>query len=210
MMDYLLFLAFLTTTLFFVITPGPSVAFASAQAIKHGKSALFKTVAGDALGTIVHIIIAVSSFTALMSLSELVLPFLQIFGGVFIVYMAVKSFAEARKPLSDAAQSAPAGKVSFWAGFFACVTNPKAIVFFVALFPAFISPDHNLALQSLVYGAIFVTLDAAFILIYAFLAMQAVRRTAARWINVDVLSGFGLLGVGAAMILKGYRAIPSN
>lgn len=207
-MDFLLFAAFLTTTLLFVAVPGPSVAFASAQAVKHGGRAALVTVAGDALGTMVHIIVAVGSLTALMALSALVLPFLQIVGGLFIVYMAYRSFRDAHQPA--ATQLKTSGRATFWAGFFACVTNPKAIVFFVALFPAFISPEHSVVLQSLIYGVIFITLDAVSILAYALLAMYAVKRTTSRWVNVDILSGIGLFGVGVAMIFKGYRAIPSN
>lgn len=207
-MDYLLFIAFLTTTLLFVAVPGPSVAFASAQAIKHGKRAMMITVAGDALGTVVHIAVAVSSLTALLALSELVLPFLQIAGGVFILFMAYRSFQDAHKVSSAPTRSVD--KASFWAGFFTCAANPKAIVFFVALFPAFISPDHNILLQSIVYGAIFVILDACSIFGYAMLALHAVKRGVSRWANVDVIGGLGLMGVGIAMIVKGYRAIPSN
>lgn len=207
-MDYLLFLAFLTTTLLFVATPGPSVAFASAQAVRHGPRAALIAVAGDALGTVVHIIVAVGSLTALMALSALVLPFLQIAGGIFILHMAYRSFRDEHQPIDTRPRATD--KATFWAGFFACVTNPKAIVFFVALFPAFISPDHNIILQSAVYGLVFVVLDAASIIGYALLAMHAVKRTASRWVNVDILSGLGLLGVGIAMVVKGYRAIPSH
>lgn len=207
-MDYLLFLGFLTTTLFFVATPGPSVAFATAQAVRHGPRAAVITVAGDALGTVVHIIVAAGSLTALMSLSSIVLPFLQIIGGIFILVMAYRAFRDARH--RTGAPPKAIGKATFWAGFFACVTNPKAIVFFVALFPAFISPDHSIFVQSAVYGGVFLVLDAASILAYALLTMHAVKRTAARWLNADTLSGIGLSGVGIAMIIKGYRAIPSN
>ena len=207
-MDWVLFTAFLTTTLLIVATPGPSVAYASSQAVKHGPQAAFVAVAGDALGTLVHILIAVSSFTALVSLSTSVLPFLQIAGGLFLLYMAHQSFKPSQK-MAGAAQVTPR-KVTFWAGFFACVTNPKAIVFFLALFPTFISPDHGIVLQSAVYGAIFILLDAASIVGYALLAMHAVRKTTTRWVNVDLLSGLGLFGVGIAMVFKGYKAIPSN
>jgi len=90
------------------------------------------------------------------------------------------------------------------------VTNPKAIVFFVALFPAFMSPDHNVFVQGAVYGAVFIVLDAISILTYALLTTAAVKRTTSRWINAGTLSGFGLAGVGIAMVVKGYRALPSN
>ncbi|MEP4803965.1 MAG: LysE family translocator, partial [Hyphomicrobiales bacterium] len=166
-MDTVLFMGFLTTTLLFVAVPGPSVAFATAQAIKHGKRGAFVTVAGDALGTIVHITIAGSSLTALMSLSAMVLPFLQIIGGIFILYMGYQALKSVGK-ITDAT-SVISDKATFWAGFFACVANPKAIVFFVALFPAFISPQHSVLLQTLVYGTIFIVLDAISILAFALL-----------------------------------------
>jgi threonine/homoserine/homoserine lactone efflux protein len=207
-MDYLLFLGFLTTTLLFVAVPGPSVAFASAQAVKYGTRAAVITVAGDALGTVVHIVVAVGSLSALMALSALVLPFLQIIGGIFILVMAFLSFRDAHQ--TGQATTRMTGKATFWAGFFACATNPKAIVFFVALFPAFISSDHNVVVQSAIYGVVFIVFDAFSIMGYSLLAMHAVNQTASRWLNVDILSGIGLLGVGVALVVKGYRAIPSN
>jgi len=208
MIDPVLLLAFVTTTLFFVATPGPSVAFATAQALRHGARAAGITVAGDALGTVVHIAIAVAGLATLVALSQVVLPFLQIAGGAFILYMSVQSFRAWRQPME--APTLTSGRVTFWAGFFACVTNPKAIVFFVALFPGFISPEHNVLVQSLIYGAIFLVLDALSILGYAFAALYAVRKASRRWININVFSGLGLFGVGLAMMVKGYRALPSN
>ncbi len=205
-MDTALLIGFITTTLFFVATPGPSVAFATAQAIRHGTRGAVVTVAGDGLGTIVHITIAASSLTALVALSSNVLPFLQIAGGVFILYMAYQSFRAMRGGGLGGVRASD--KATFWAGFFACVANPKAIVFFVALFPAFISPDHSILVQSLVYGTIFLVLDAVSILAYALFTMHAVRRTTSRWLTADALSAVGLSGVGVAMIVKGYRAIP--
>lgn len=206
-MNWYLYAAFLSTTLLFVFVPGPSVAFASAQAVRHGARAALVTVAGDALGSAVHIAIVVLGLATLMSLSEIVLPILQIAGGLFIIGMGLRALRPAPK---GAPAPAVNHRVSFWAGFFACVTNPKAIVFFVAFFPTFISPDHPVLLQSLVLGVTFILLDAASILAYALLALHAVRRVTHRWLSVERLSAMGLLGVGAGMVIKGYRAIPSN
>ncbi|MEL6586923.1 MAG: LysE family translocator [Pseudomonadota bacterium] len=206
MLDPVLFTAFLTTTVLIVATPGPSCAFAAAQAVRHGTRAALVTVAGDALGSALHIGIAVAGLATLTRLSDMILPFLQIAGGLFILWMAVQSFRSTAVP-SNTAHST---RVSFWAGFFACVTNPKAIVFFVALFPSFISPAHSILVQSLLYGAIFILLDALSIVAYALLALHAVRRTTGRWLNVNMLSGLGLAGVGLVMVVKGYRALPSQ
>ncbi|MEM8540109.1 MAG: LysE family translocator [Pseudomonadota bacterium] len=205
-MDTTLLIAFITTTLFFVATPGPSVAFATAQALRHGTRAAYITVAGDALGTIVHIAIAASSLTVLIAISEVILPPLQIAGGIFILYLAYKTLFHSHNGQSIRASN----RATFWSGFFACVSNPKAIVFFVALFPAFISPEHSILLQSIVYGAVFLILDAASILGYALATMHAVNKGKSRWLKPELLSGLGLSGVGLAMIIKGYRSIPQN
>ncbi|WP_299959816.1 LysE family translocator [uncultured Roseobacter sp.] len=207
-MDTTLLIAFLTTTLLFVAAPGPSVAFATAQALRHGTRGACVTVAGDALGTVVHIAIAASSLTVLIALSDIILPPLQIAGGLFILYMAYQSFSHARS--GNGTRARASDKATFWAGFFACVSNPKAIVFFVALFPAFISTEHSILVQSVVYGVIFLTLDAISILAYALFTMHTVKHTTSRWLNADILSGLGLSGVGLAMVIKGYKAIPET
>lgn len=151
-MDPLLFLSFLAATFVIVVTPGPAVALASSQAVRFGPRAAMTTVAGDALGSAVHIIIAVASLQTLIGLSALFLPWLQIAGGVFILWMAWRSFRSVGAHVEQGAVT----RATFFAGFFSCVTNPKAIVFFVALFPGFISQDHSVLLQSLIYGAIFI------------------------------------------------------
>jgi hypothetical protein len=62
-------------------------------------------------------------------------------------------------------------------------------------------------MQSLIYGLIFVVLDAASIIGYALLALQAFRSPVGRRISVATLSGVGLFGVGSLLIYKGYKAL---
>lgn len=209
-MDTLLFLSFLTATFLIVVTPGPSVALASSQAVRFGPSAAAVTVAGDALGSVVHILIAVASLQTLIAMSEFILPYFQIAGGFFILYLAWQSLRSSKTTEPAPSHASKAPRATFFAGFFACVTNPKAIVFFVALFPGFISPEHSIAVQSLIYGAIFVGLDAAFIFGYALIAMYAFQKTLSGRFSIEKLSACGLFGVGALLIFKGYKELPSN
>lgn len=207
-MDPVLFVAYLTTTAVFLVAPGPSAAFAAAQALRHGPRAAILTVAGDALGTVVHIVVALAGLSWLIGLSETVLPTLQVLGGCFVLFLAIQAFHNARNP--QEIQPAVRDSVTFWAGFFTCVTNPKAIVFFVALFPAFINPDLNVLVQGAVYGAIFLVLDALSLISYALAAHYAVKRSGKHLLNVDVLGGLGLAGVGLGMVIKGWRSMPSS
>ncbi|MBL4646286.1 MAG: translocator [Hyphomicrobiales bacterium] len=203
-MDSTLFLGFMAATLVIVVTPGPSVALASSQAIKYGPKAALVTVLGDALGTIVHIVVSVASLQALLSVASQILPLLQILGGGYILYLAYKSFTAGSKTTAELGQMS-GYRSAFISGFFACVSNPKAIVFFAALFPGFINPELGVVFQSLVYGAIFVLLDAASIIGYSMLALTAATSRYGSRFNMDKLSAFGLLGVGTLLIFKGYR-----
>lgn len=203
-MDPTLFLSFIAATLLIVVTPGPSVALASSQAVKYGPRAAVASVLGDALGSVLHIVVAVVSLQALLSVASQILPVLQILGGGYILYLAYASFTA--PPHSPTHAGRRRGyRSAFVSGFFACVSNPKAIVFFAALFPGFIAPEHGIVFQSLVYGAIFILLDAASIIGYAMLALTAAKSTLGDRFNMDKISGLGLLGVGIVLIVKGYR-----
>jgi len=205
-MDITLFLAFLAATMVIVVTPGPAVALASSQAVKYGPRAAFASTLGDALGSAVHITVAVASLQALLGLASQVLPALQILGGIYILFLAYQSFTTAATA-HDTPIPQGGYRTAFIGGFFSCVTNPKAIIFFAALFPGFIAPELNVITQSLIYGVVFVLLDASFIMGYAMLARRASQSRIANGINIDRLSAFGFLGVGLLLIVKGYKEL---
>lgn len=207
-MDPVLFASFFAATFVIIAFPGPSCALASSQLVRNGPRATFLCVAGDALGSVVHIIIAVASLRALIGLADVVLPFLQIAGGLFILYLGISSLRQ--HGAADEGAVLTADRSAFLAGFFACVTNPKAIVFFVALFPGFISAEHAILPQTLIYGAVFVALDAASILAYAFLASYIVRNAIGSRISIETLSGWGLIGVAVVLMVKGWKALPTQ
>ena len=208
-MDPTLFLAFLAATLVIVASPGPGVAIASSQAVRSGPWAAFATLLGDALGSVVHIIVVVLSLQALLSIADRILPAIQILGGAYILYLGWCAFTAESTNTSEVA-SWHGYRAAFISGFFSCVSNPKAIVFFAALFPSFISPDYDVVTQSLIYGAIFIILDATFLMGYAMLALAAVNSRFAKKLDVTKLSGAGLFGVGSMLVIKGFRDLRAS
>lgn len=200
-----LFLAFLAATLVIVLTPGPSVALAMAQAARYGKVAAIRTVAGDALGTALHIIIASIGVNLLVRLAGEILPWLQIFGGFYILWLGYQAAISANH-YRPAKGAAPNAARAFSAGFIASVTNPKSIIFFIALFPAFIDPMHGILAQSLIYGTVFIVLDAAMILIYALGSLYLLRRGFGEGAKFGLLSGVGLVVIGLLLVVKGAIA----
>ena len=202
-MDISLFLSFLFATMGIVVSPGSTVALASSKAVKFGPRAAFVTVLGDALGTGTQIVIAVLGLQLLVSVAQDVLPYMQILGGLYIFYLGYQSFTETEQDHHDPQiQKDKSGH--FWAGFFVCVSNPKSIIFFVALFPGFISQKLNVFFQSKIYGIVFVLLDAMFIMGYSMLAIRAFRSRLGSNLSVAKVSGVGLSIVGLLLCWSGY------
>lgn len=205
-MNTALFLGFLAATFVIAVSPGPSVALASSQAVRHGPKAAIIATLGDAFGTVVHILVAVLSLEVLIRSAASILPWLQIVGGVYILYLGLRSLRDAKA--NDETVKPTVYRSAFLSGFLACVSNPKAIVFFAALFPGFIDPKLSVALQSTLYGATFVLIDGAFILGYALIAHRAANSRLGHHFDMDRLSGVGLIAVALLLVVRGFLALP--
>ena len=57
---------------------------------------------------------------------------------------------------------------------------------------------------------IFIVLDGLSIFAYAMLARYIVNSTIAPRVDIDKLSGLGLLGVGLLLMFKGYKELPAS
>lgn len=202
MLNPSLLLAFILATLIVVATPGPSVVLASSQAMRFGMRAALLTVLGDALGTIVHILIATLGLQLIIHYAESVLSWLQILGGLYLIYLGWQSIRDRScTTSSELSQQSDLKIVS--SGFIACVSNPKAIVFFMALFPGFIDTAYNVSVQSMLYGTIFVVLDIICILAYAIFFTYLFKKSFSSKLNFNVVSGIGLIAVAALLIARG-------
>lgn len=205
MLNETLLLGFIIATLLVVATPGPSVVLASSQAMRFGMKAATLTAIGDALGTICHILIATLGLQMIIHYADSVLSWLQIVGGVYLLYLAYTSF-KASEDIATAEFTPNSNLKIISSGFIACVSNPKAIVFFMALFPGFIDPAYKVSTQSFLYGVIFVTLDVICILGYAIFFTYIFKKSFSGKLNFNVVSGIGLLAVATILIVRGITA----
>lgn len=206
-MNETLFVGFLIATLLILSTPGPSCALAASQALRFGPMVAAITVAGDALGSLAHIIVATIGLNVIVNYSQYVLPWLQIIGALYIIYLAVKNYSEESIGQPGQSRITPGYYRAFFSGFIACITNPKAIVFFMAFFPGFIDQDLNIFLQSFVYGIIFIVLDVISILFYALLAYKVVRMNEFASRRYNIISATGLFLVGTFMLYRGIMEL---
>jgi threonine/homoserine/homoserine lactone efflux protein len=149
--DPVLFLAFLPVALALVLTPGADMMFCFAQGVKGGGRAATAGSAGVSLGVMVHVILAGLGLGALIAAFPWVFGAIRWVGAGYLLWLAWKTL---RTPLlvADAPQARTAR--AFRDGLIVNLSNPKVILFMLALLPQFVDPGRAVLPQFMAYGAV--------------------------------------------------------
>jgi threonine/homoserine/homoserine lactone efflux protein len=148
-------LLFLSVSLAAAFSPGPGVLMAISTATTQGARRAFYSSAGNALGVFIVATTAVAGLGLVLKTSAIAFGALKLAGAAYLVYLGIKTWRQASVAVApaDAAAAAtadvPAAKPveasrfsTFRSGLLVAVSNPKAILFFTAVFPQFMPPDH--------------------------------------------------------------------
>ncbi len=168
-------LSFAVFSLTFFLIPGPSVCFTIAYALKCGTRRTLMSIAGQLAANAVHILAVSVGLRHLLAASAGILTMLKLLGAAYIVYLGITQWC-AKSPEAQQTGRAGATVSSAWngfaRGFVVCGTNPKALLYYAAILPPFISPAHNAGIQLVVLGLTSVTLGGFVLLGYAMVAAK--------------------------------------
>ncbi len=197
-----------------VLLPGPDTLVVLRSLLRHGRARAVLTVAGVLTGLAVWVTAAALGLSALLRASENGYTALRILGAVYLVWLGVQSLRPRRDDGvpgvafdgpdagTDFAPAAP-GRRSFVSGYGAGLAtdllNPKVGVFFVTFLPGFVPHGEPIGVVSVLLGAIFIALTAAYFAVLLVLAGRVtgwmhdrrVRRRLDRATGV-ILIGFGI------------------
>jgi len=136
------FLVYLTTVFVASIIPGPSMILGLTHGIKYGAKKAMATALGNTCASLIQASISIAGLGAVLTASQPLFFTLKYAGAAYLIYLGLKLWFS--KPMTIDASShrnltddSSFGK-RFSQGFYVAVANPKAIVFFSALFPQFI------------------------------------------------------------------------
>ncbi|MET0989611.1 MAG: LysE family translocator, partial [Glaciihabitans sp.] len=151
--------AYTLTAMLFVVIPGPSVLFVVGRALALGRAGALLSVLGNAGGFVVQIAGISLGLGVLIERSIVLFTVVKIVGGLFLVYLGVRAILHR----GAATPTAAFVRVSPWRslveGAVVGVTNPKSIVFFLAVLPQFVTVSAgNVAVQLFILGLIFAVL----------------------------------------------------
>jgi len=188
-----------------VASPGPDFAMVVRQSLAFGRGAGLWTAAGIGSGILFHVAYGLFGLNWLTHRYPQSLTLLGVAGALFLLWMG--SQAVRARPLPDHGEQLPAAQPGDAARFFGIgvltnVLNPKAILFFVALFTAVVTGPVSVPLKILLGAWIPLTTFGWFAFVAVMLGNVAARqrlRHVAHWI--DRAMGVVLLALGAAMLV---------
>ena len=207
-MDWHVWLAYFLAAWLIALSPGSGAVLSMSHGLQYGVRQTTATIVGLQIGLASILLVAGAGVGALLLASTTAFMIVKVLGAGYLIWLGVKQW---RAPVDGAASDAaapsePAGlsvRQRVLRGALTNATNPKGIVFMVAVLPQFINPKQPLALQLAILLVTTLAVDSVVMHGYAFLAsrlralMQSVR---ARRAQNRVFGGV-LMGMGASLLM---------
>ncbi len=154
------------------LTPGSDTLFILSRSLANGAAAGFVTGLGICAGLYIFAAAAGLGLAGIFDYSPLAYDIVRGAGVLYLLYLAWQAFKASGAVAPSAAALAPHSLARFfWQGLLNDLANPKAAVFFVALFPQFLVPSRgNMLGQALVLNTIG---NAIEIVVVAIIALSA-------------------------------------
>ena len=149
-------LVFSGAALLLALTPGPNMIYLLSRAICQGSRASAISLLGVVAGFLVHMLAAAAGLTALFMAVPLAYEVLKWVGAAYLFWLAWQSVRPgARSPFEAKSLPEDPPRKLFVMGFLTNLLNPKIAVFYLAIFPQFISAEHgSVFTQSFVLGLV--------------------------------------------------------
>jgi homoserine/homoserine lactone efflux protein len=187
-MAYQTWLAFFIAACIIAISPGSGAVLSMSHGLNYGVRRTSATILGLEIALVLILVIAGAGVGSLLVASEAAFNTIKVLGAVYLIYLGYSQWrapvaagqeAEAPQAVNANAIAAPAHGQAWWqrcmTGFLTNATNPKGIVFMVAVLPQFIDHDRPLWLQLLVLAVTMVAVDLVVMHGYAFAASRLQR-----------------------------------
>ncbi|WP_296260846.1 MULTISPECIES: LysE family transporter [unclassified Pseudomonas] len=170
-------LAFFAACWVISLSPGAGAIASMSSGLQYGFWRGYWNALGLQLGLVVQIAIIAAGLGAVLATSALAFTLVKWFGVAYLVYLGVKQWRALPGDLSESPTIRPIGKPTTLVtrGFLVNISNPKALVFMLAILPQFIDIQLALLPQYLTIGATMVCVDLIVMAGYTGLASKVLR-----------------------------------
>lgn len=205
MLDPARLAAFTLITATTSLVPGPQMLFVMTQAAWRGPRAGLGALAGLQLGNLTWFVMAGLGLGTLAAASPHAFTVLAVIGALYLAWLGVQAIRDARRgaPVENAAPR-NAGAGGLRASLVIALSNPKSLVYVLALLPPFVDTRQPVAPQLAVLAAIAIGCDVVIGVAY----VAAGSRLAAAMQRPDLRARLET-GVGAVFLAIGAGVIVS-
>ncbi len=207
-------LAFAAVAAVLIAVPGPSVLFVVSRALALGRQAALRTVGGNAAGEFVQVLAVAAGVGTIIQRSVMAFTVIKLVGAAVLVALGFRTIRRRRRLAAELASPPSAGppprhRRVLGEGFMVGVSNPKTVVFFVAILPQFADrAAGRVPLQLLVLGLVWVAIALVSDSCWALAAGAArpwLARTSRRAHALGGASGVVMIGLGVGLGLTARR-----
>jgi threonine/homoserine/homoserine lactone efflux protein len=207
------FVEFLLTVYVLILIPGPSVLFVVSRGVALGRRAALATVAGNASGFALQLVLVSLGVGAIVARSDAVFTVLKLIGAAYLVLLGLRNIRDRRElaKVFGTAQVEPKSlRRIIREGFFVGATNPKGVLIFTAVLPQFIDRSQgHVTLQLVLLGIICIGIallsDGAWALASG-TARQWLGRSPRRLERMSGAGGVMLIGLGVGLAITGRKS----
>lgn len=190
---------FLVVAALTVLSPGPGVVMTLSNALRFGLRGAWGGILGVACGAGVVAALSATSLGLLLASSALAFTVAKWIGALYLIYLGLRLWRAPPLRLVEAQAHSARFTRRFAEGLTLQLTNPKAIFFFLSVFPQFIEPGQAYWPQFLL---LVLSYSALVVLIHCGYALGA--QGARRWLASE--RGGRLVNRGAALTFMGFGA----
>ncbi len=202
------------------LTPGPAVLLVVGLSIRKGFRIGFAATLGIVLVNALYFTLSALGIGAAIIASATLFTMIKWAGAAYLIYLgiqmlrpllqgsALKGKASSALDLNTAVAMGmgknDAVSSSFLRGFVLQASNPKNIMFFVAILPQFITPGDNIVAQMAILGTVSILLEMPILIIYSIASARSARLMKQRLVDwLEAIGGGALIMMGGALAL--YR-----
>jgi len=177
------------------VIPGPAVLYVVSTALRRGTPTGLAGAAGIVAGNSVYFLLSACGVAALLSASYELFSILKWCGVAYLAYLGLRALLARDAGLELEAGSPAANSRAFSGALVTQLSNPKAIVFFVAILPQFVDAHKSVWLQLLVLALLSAAIEFTVLSGYTFAAAR-LRRA-----GVAARAGLLIERAGGALLL---------
>jgi len=206
-MSFATWITFFIAACLIAISPGSGAVLSMSHGLAYGVKKTSGTIAGLQAGLLMVLFIAGAGVGSLLVASEIAFSIVKTVGALYLIWLGFSQWRArveiaSNLPAQTGAHApTPSFGKRFLLGFLTNATNPKGIIFMVAVLPQFITHGAPLLPQLLILAATMCSIDLVVMHSYAFAAssMQRYFRDARAVKKQNMFFGGVLMAVGAAL-----------